>query len=124
MTRTETLPARGKVLDRRGKPIDLTRIEPLMSLIVGRWNPTAIWLFGSRARGDAREGSDWDLLVVVSDDSSDDDIGHLATWRVQRESGIRADVIACRASEFHEDAGTPNTLVHEVATTGVLIRGR
>ena len=33
-------------------------------------------LFGSQARGDAREDSDWDLLVVVNSDSTnlDDEI--------------------------------------------------
>ena len=29
-------------------------------------DPTAeVWLFGSRARGDAREDSDWDFLVLT-----------------------------------------------------------
>lgn len=25
-----------------------------------------IWLYGSRARGDAHEGSDWDLLILLN----------------------------------------------------------
>jgi predicted nucleotidyltransferase len=29
-----------------------------------------IWLFGSRARGDAREDSDWDFLVLTQNDLS------------------------------------------------------
>lgn len=35
-----------------------------------------VWLYGSRARGDAREDSDWDLLILVdasSVSSSDED---------------------------------------------------
>ena len=27
-----------------------------------------LWLFGSRARGDNREDSDWDLLVILNQD--------------------------------------------------------
>ena len=35
--------------------------------------PTAeIWLYGSRARGDAEADSDWDFLVVVEGETSDD----------------------------------------------------
>lgn len=29
-----------------------------------------IWLFGSRARGDAREDSDWDFLIFTQNDLS------------------------------------------------------
>ena len=29
-----------------------------------------VWLFGSRARGDAREDSDWDFLVFTNNDLS------------------------------------------------------
>lgn len=29
-----------------------------------------VWLFGSRARGDAREDSDWDFLVLTDNDLS------------------------------------------------------
>jgi uncharacterized protein len=35
-------------------------------------DPTAeVWLFGSRARGDAREDSDWDFLIFTEQDLSD-----------------------------------------------------
>lgn len=32
---------------------------------------TQVWLFGSRARGDAREDSDYDVLVIVEGDVKD-----------------------------------------------------
>ena len=112
------------VRDRRGGLIDLSLIEPLLARIVSTWDPEAVWLFGSRARGDARDSSDWDVFVVVRDDASDDDIGDVASWRMRKASGIPADVVACRASEFREDADTPNTLAHEVSMTGVLIHER
>lgn len=41
-------------------------IEAMTQIIVKRWNPERIILFGSRARGQARPDSDIDLLVVVS----------------------------------------------------------
>lgn len=33
-----------------------------------------LFLFGSRARGDAREDSDWDLLLLLNQPVSDDDV--------------------------------------------------
>ena len=42
-------------------------IDTLIETIVQGWDPLQIVLFGSRARGDHREDSDVDLLVVVDD---------------------------------------------------------
>lgn len=47
-------------------------LRPLVARIVRDAAPLDIWLFGSRARGDARADSDWDLLVVLPDDAEDD----------------------------------------------------
>jgi hypothetical protein len=71
--------------------------------------------------GDARPTSDWDLLVVVPDDTMESDIDPLTAWRLQRASGIYADVIPCRASEFRDDCRTVNTISYAVAREGVLI---
>ncbi len=35
----------------------------------GSVKPTRIWLYGSRARGDARENSDFDLAFEITDNS-------------------------------------------------------
>lgn len=42
-------------------------ISTMVNRIVTKFQPTRIVLFGSRARGDAREFSDVDLLVVMND---------------------------------------------------------
>ena len=39
----------------------------------------SLWLYGSRARGTAREDSDWDLLILLGKEQSDaDDFGKYA----------------------------------------------
>ena len=40
-------------------------LEQIKQLIVDTVNPVQIILFGSRARGDYREDSDYDLMVIV-----------------------------------------------------------
>ena len=42
-----------------------TIIPTMVDRIVGRFDPSRVVLFGSQARGAAREGSDVDLLVVM-----------------------------------------------------------
>ncbi|MCE9583725.1 MAG: nucleotidyltransferase domain-containing protein [Planctomycetes bacterium] len=109
--------------DARGQVIALEPISVLLDLIAHAWRPTAVWLFGSRAKGLATPSSDWDLLVVVPDDEpAADDL--MAVYQVRKQSGVPADVILCRATEFEEAREVPNTLAYEAAHFGVPIHGR
>lgn len=103
--------------------LDLRPLEVLLARIDARLHPLQVWLFGSRARGDARPESDWDLFVVVPDDTDDDLFDPLVAWRLVRGSGVPADVIPCRNSDFLHACDTVNTLSHTIAQEGVLIRG-
>lgn len=47
----------------------------------------------------------------------------LAGWMMRKQSGVRADVILCGASEFEDARDTPNTLAYEASHNGVAIRG-
>ncbi|MFY0535498.1 nucleotidyltransferase domain-containing protein [Nannocystis pusilla] len=84
------------VLDLRGGELDLAGVVPALERLVARWRPSQVWLFGSRARGEATAESDWDLLVVVPDATPDDDLDPLVGWQIRKESRVRADLIPCR----------------------------
>jgi hypothetical protein len=89
------------------------------------WRPLQIWLFGSRARGDATPESDWDLLAIVPDCPEPADFDDPITlWRVKRQPGISSDLVVYRATEFAEDRGVPNTLVYSASHDGVLVYER
>ena len=106
-----------------GRAIDVRPIEVLLERVIGEFRPVEIRLFGSRARGDAHEASDWDLFVVVPDDL--EAAGDMfAGYRLRRETRTRADIILCPISEFTEDRDTPNTLAYEAAHHGVRIYER
>lgn len=79
---------------------------------------------GSRARGEAWNGSDWDVLVVVSDDVTEEQLGPLPCWQLRKESRTRVDIVSCSASDFRESRDTPNTLAFEAAREGVLLYER
>jgi len=48
--------------------IDQAVVEAVTRRIVERFDPEKVVLFGSRARGDAREDSDYDILIVAPSD--------------------------------------------------------
>jgi integrase/predicted nucleotidyltransferase len=119
-----TGPAPGTGTTAVARAIDLRPLRMLLARIEAQLHPEQVWLFGSRGRGDARPDSDWDLFVVVPDDTRDEQLDLLFLWRLKRGSGVPADVIACRASEFREACDTVNTLSYAVATEGVRIDDR
>lgn len=110
--------------EQAGTPaLDLRPLGMLLARLEATYHPEQVWLFGSRARGDARPGSDWDLLVVVPDATNEDVLDPIVAWRLQRGSGVHADVIPCRATDFRNACDTVNTLAYVVAREGVLVSG-
>lgn len=96
----------------------------LLERIIEAMRPDQIWLFGSRARGGARPTSDWDLLVVVSDDSSDEELDLMHAWQLIRDLRIPADVISVWRSEFEEARDHVGTLVRTVVGEGRRVYAR
>jgi predicted nucleotidyltransferase len=112
------------VRDLHDHDVDLAPIRLLLDRIVATWAPKQIWLFGSRARGEAQPSSDWDLFAVVPDHVPAEQLGPLASWRLRKETRTRADVVPCHLSGFQEDRDTPNTMAYEVARAGILLYER
>jgi excisionase family DNA binding protein len=84
----------------RGRPAPT--VDPWLPMIVGRIvrvvNPAMIVLFGSRARGNAREDSDYDLLVIV--DAAPDRRGlRIAIRRSFNDLAVAADVVVATTEE-------------------------
>ncbi len=95
--------------------------DPLLAEIVRRladvYRPERIYLFGSTARGDAGPDSDYDLLIVVSDDApanrKNSDLGYLAVEGLPRSG----DFLICTRhrfeSQLHLKASLPATVLRE-----------
>lgn len=86
------------------------RIEQIIDAIVRTMSPLAIWLFGSRAEQRERPDSDWDLLVVLPDETSVADLDPIAAWRRFGGLGVPVDVVPCTQSEFEEERFEPDSL--------------
>ncbi len=110
--------------DGKGAAIDMRILAQILERLREMLGPEQVWLFGSRARGDATHDSDWDLFVVMPDDASEDAYNPGRTWPLRRGAGVRADLAFCRASEFADARSIVNTLAHDVEREGVLIYER
>jgi predicted nucleotidyltransferase len=49
-------------------------LDKIKSTLSQTGTPLSIYLYGSRARGDARPNSDWDLLVILENNNLTDEI--------------------------------------------------
>lgn len=98
-------------------------LQRLLARIIPALRPVAVYLFGSRATGDARADSDYDLLVVVPDDTPRERANVLFAFEVTQGSGVAADVIPCRRSVFDARKNEVGTLPYTVWHEGVRVYG-
>jgi predicted nucleotidyltransferase len=102
--------------------INLSPVQNLLDLISERCEPVSVWLFGSRAKGTAREDSDWDLLVILSDSVPvEEQENAVDPWELRRLTRVNAEILCCGASDFRAASDIPNTLAYEIARTGVVV---
>jgi predicted nucleotidyltransferase len=83
-------------------PIEL---RPLIDRIKSRMHPESMWLFGSRARGEDRPDSDWDIVVALPDDADPSLLDPLVGWSIQREVGIPATILSTTSGALAESWG-------------------
>ncbi len=89
-------------------------------LLVAAANPVKVLLFGSRARGEARPGSDFDCLVILA--SVEDRFAEMV--RLQRSLiplKIPADVLVYSAQDVEDWVGVRQTLISRAFKEGIVL---
>jgi len=95
--------------------------DPVLTEVVRRlveaYHPLRVYLFGSTARGDAGPDSDYDFMVVVSDDALPELQDCKMGYRALSGLGIATDILVWTRNEFdkrlHLKASLPSTVVDE-----------
>lgn len=95
----------------------------LVARLAAALDPQMIWLFGSRARGDGRQDSDFDLLVVAKRDGSFDDDDYEAVGAPLSGSGIAADVVPASLDVFRASLGLDTSFIWRIVHEGRLLYG-
>lgn len=103
------------------KPVLPAEVRRLVDLCKRDLRASEVWLFGSRARGDHRADSDFDLLAIIPDDAPLGIDTPVSTFRLRRLSGAHADLLTVRMGDFLAARDTLNTISHTVAREGVRV---
>ena len=95
-------------------------ITEAVNRLVKKFQPNKIILFGSQARGNADERSDYDILVIcpVSDNR------RLLTVEMDRSLyglGLARDIVILTPEEFERDRHIPGTIARPAALEGKVL---
>ena len=97
------------------------RLSGLVELCKTEMGASEVWLFGSRARGDHAENSDWDVMAIINDDAPDRMTHPETLWSVKRKVDLPLDLVAVKQSDFLTAQDAMTTLSYEVKSEGVRI---
>ena len=92
-------------------------LDEIVRRLVDAYQPERIYLFGSKARGDAGPDSDYDLLVIVSDDAPPERQRSRLAYERLWGTGTAADVLVWTKDYFesrlHLKASLSTTIAQE-----------
>jgi predicted nucleotidyltransferase len=113
--------AAGRPGMRRCRTIALAEIREFAEQIAARFRPRKIILFGSRAHGDARTGSDVDLLVVVDAPPAQD-----ASLEIRRKItyDFPVDIVVVDERRLRKRVQAGDFLLRDAVTTGKVLYER
>ncbi len=100
----------------------MTPLQPAIKALVDAANPERIILFGSHARGDAREDSDVDFLVIESrvDDRAKEMV---RLRRVLRPLRIPVDVLVYSTEDVVRWGDQPGSALYWALREGKVVYG-
>jgi len=99
------------------QPITDPKLAEIVRRLIEAYAPERIYLFGSRARGDAGPDSDYDLMLIVPDDAVPERLRSRLAYERLWGTGTAADVLVWKRSRFdkrlHLKASLPATIARE-----------
>ncbi len=98
----------------------MVTLETLRDSIVHTTRPRKVILFGSRARGDSRDVSDYDMVVVV-EPGADAEKLRIAALLEARKLGVPIDLIVLDVDSFDYEAAWDSSIIHEAIESGTVI---
>ncbi len=96
----------------------------LLDQIVAHFRPQRVILFGSSARGEAGPESDFDLVVVVDDDTPPEAFEARSVYAARAGYHGAVDILPCRASVLAARARAKGSFADIVLREGVTVYER
>jgi predicted nucleotidyltransferase len=98
-------------------------LAEITNRLVATYHPEQVVLFGSHAWGEPDEGSDVDLLVVLSKSDEPAYRRAAAGYRSLFGVGVPCDIWVRTREEVLREAPVPTTLTHKIVREGRVLHG-
>ena len=105
-------------------PIDRNTMQVITRLIVERFDPEKVILFGSHARREAGRHSDLDLLVVLRTDAAQPRRGNPIRRAIAERFVLPVDVIIRSPEILAEQGSNPQSTLYKVLAEGEVLYER
>ena len=92
-------------------PLNRETIQAITQLIVERFQPEKVILFGSCARGEENENSDLDLLILVRDEAEVPHRGNLIRLAIAERFVLPVDVLIYSADVVAKYLQDPHSMI-------------
>ncbi len=99
-----------------------TKLDEILTRLIPEFQPTKIFLFGSRAKGTSRDNSDYDVFFIVRESNLHPIERMQKAGRLLWGIGALVDVFIYTEEEFNEWKDEFNSLANTVATEGKELR--
>lgn len=96
-------------------------LKDIVTLIVARYKPSRVFLFGSRARGDFKSDSDYDFPIEVAEVPKDERTGAGRMFHLSDLCDRDVQIHVRLPGELEEQSDDPGTIDWDVAREGVLL---
>ncbi len=93
-------------------------LSEIVRRLVDALDPESIWLFGSRAKGQASPDSDFDLLLVAKADGAFGSNDYDRVYEPVIGLGVGCDIVPCSSEDFEEAVNVRTSLIAQVLAEG------
>ncbi|NQT35119.1 nucleotidyltransferase domain-containing protein [bacterium] len=98
------------------------QLKEIIDKIVAYIDPVKIFLFGSRTRGDSRNDSDYDIVVIYDGEMSKREV-KLGIYDQFEDFNFSMDLFVLASQELEKYKRIANTLAREITENGTLVYG-
>ena len=98
------------------------QLNEIVQKIADYINPVKIYLFGSRARGDAGQESDYDLAIIYDGEKSKGELKY-DIYRLFKHPDFSMDVCVLTSVELEKQKHIATTLAREITENGIVVFG-
>ena len=104
-------------METRAVSLEDSTLAEIVHRLVGAFHPERIYLFGSRARGEAGPDSDYDIMVIVPDSAPPEQkhsrLAYEALWGTSSAADVLVWTREAFESRLHLQASLPSTVLSE-----------